>query len=177
MIGILLVTSEWSQRTVLTTYALVPRRSRITVAKCAAAVLLALAGTVCVLAAAAALNVLAPLWSAPGRWDLDGLLVARATLVAVAGALGGVAFGLLFMNSPLAIVLYFVLPTVLTVLGEAVPRWQGGLRWVDPNLTIPELYLPQVSGRAWAQAGVSVLVWVVLPLLAGAVRSERREAA
>jgi hypothetical protein len=175
VVGILLVTSEWSRRTAMTTYALVPRRSLVTVAKAGAAVLLALATTSFVLAVSVALNLLAPLWSAPGRWDVDWVVVAQATLVGVVAVLGGVAFGLLFMSSPLAIVLYFVLPTVLTVLAEAVERFRAPLRWLDINVTLPELYLPQVSGRAWAQAGASVLLWVVVPLLAGAVRTQRRE--
>jgi hypothetical protein len=175
VVGILLVTSEWSRRTALTTYALVPRRNRITVAKACAAVLLALATTVFALGASAALNLLAPLWSGSARWDLDWVVVAQATLVGAVAVLGGVAFGLLLMSSPLAIVLYFVLPTVLTVLAALVERLRGPLQWLDINLTLPELYLPDVSGRAWAQAGVSVLAWVVVPLVAGAVRTHRRE--
>jgi hypothetical protein len=175
VVGILLVTSEWSRRTALTTYALVPRRSRVTVAKAGAAVLLALATTVFVLGVSVALNLLAPLWSAPGRWDVNWVVVAQATLVGVVAVLGGVAFGLLFLSSPLAIVLYFVLPTVLTVLAEVVERLRAPLEWVDLNVTLAVLYEPQVSGRAWAQAGVSVLAWVVVPLLAGAVRTQRRE--
>jgi hypothetical protein len=63
---------------------------------------------------------------------------------------------------------------VFTVLG-IVERFREPLRWIDINLTLPELYLPEVSGRAWAQAGVSALVWVVVPLVAGAVRTQRRE--
>jgi hypothetical protein len=50
VLGILLVTSEWSQHTALTTFTLVPRRSRIIGAKVAAGVLLAAAGTVSALA-------------------------------------------------------------------------------------------------------------------------------
>ncbi len=175
VVGILLVTSEWSRRTALTTYALVPRRGRVTAAKAGAAVLLAVAATAVVLGVSVVLNLLAPLWSASGRWDLDWVVVAQATLVGIVAVLGGVAFGLLFMSSPLAIVLYFLLPTVLTVLGELVQRFREPLRWLDINVTLPELYLPQVSGREWAQAGASVLLWAVLPLIAGAVRTQRRE--
>ena len=65
--------------------------------------------------------------------------------------LGGVGFGMLLLSSPLAIVLYFVAPTVLTVLAEAVQRLRAPLRWLDVNVTLPELYAPQLSGRAWAR--------------------------
>lgn len=178
VIGILLVTSEWSRRTVLTTFTLVPRRGQITAAKTGAAVLLALLASAAALVVAVLLNVLVPLWSdGAGGWDLDWGMVARATLVAVLLTVAGVAFGLLLMSSPLAIVLFFVAPTVFTVLGEVVTRLREPLRWIDVNLTLPELYLPDVSGREWAQAGTSVVVWAALPLLAGAVRTARRDVA
>jgi ABC-2 type transport system permease protein len=45
IVGILLVSSEWSQRTALITFALVPRRSRVLLAKVVAGLLLALAAT------------------------------------------------------------------------------------------------------------------------------------
>jgi ABC-2 type transport system permease protein len=35
--------------------------------------------------------------------------------------LGGVAFGLVFLSSALAIVVYFVVPTVWAILGETIP--------------------------------------------------------
>ena len=62
MLGILSITSEWSQRTALTTFALVPRRERVVAAKLAAVVLAALASVLASLAVAAV-----------------GTLVARAT--------------------------------------------------------------------------------------------------
>jgi ABC-2 type transport system permease protein len=43
VLGILAVTSEWTQRTALTTFTLVPERSRVAVAKLLAAVALAVA--------------------------------------------------------------------------------------------------------------------------------------
>ena len=45
VLGVLLVTSEWSQHTALTTFTLVPRRSRIIAAKLTAGLLLAAAAT------------------------------------------------------------------------------------------------------------------------------------
>ena len=42
IVGLLLVTSEWSQRTALTTFTLVPERSRVVVAKLLAGCALAL---------------------------------------------------------------------------------------------------------------------------------------
>jgi ABC-2 type transport system permease protein len=58
ILGILSVTSEWSQRTTLLTFALVPRRERVTAAKALAACLLGALGLVVCLAAAAVGNLI-----------------------------------------------------------------------------------------------------------------------
>jgi ABC-2 type transport system permease protein len=62
VVGVLLVTSEWSQRTTLITFTLVPHRSRVLVAKLAASVVLAMAALVLCLAIA----ILATAIAAPG---------------------------------------------------------------------------------------------------------------
>ena len=156
VLGILCVTSEWSQRTTLTTYALVPQRHRITAAKAAAVSLLSLAMTTLALPAAVALNVLAPLVSDGGdRWDLGIRVVAQVALVGVLTALGGLAFGLALISSPAAIVLYFVLPTVLTVVAETVAKLREPLRWLDINVTVVELYRTDVTAVEWARVATS----------------------
>ena len=48
----------------------------------------------------------------------------------------GSAFGALLMNSPLAIVLFFALPTVWTVLGETVRALRTAAGWLDINVTV-----------------------------------------
>src|SRR5689334_25040951 len=77
VLGILLVTSEWSQRTALTTFTLVPRRERVIAAKAAAGVLLAAAATVvCAIVSAAVLDT-ADL-SRGGRWPDAALAIGYA---------------------------------------------------------------------------------------------------
>ena len=117
MLGILLVTSEWSQRPRLTTFALVPERGRVIAAKILAAIVLALAATVACLITAAAGNLVAG-----GSWDLSLGAIGRGALFETLGLLGGVAFGLVFMNSALAIVLYYILPTVWSIPRPEHPR-------------------------------------------------------
>lgn len=176
VVGILLATAEWSRRTALTTYALVPQRHRVTTAKVLAASLLAVAVTASVLAVSALLVLLVPLWSdTTGRWDLDLVLLAQATLGAVLLTLCGVAFGLALVSTPIAIVLFFVLPTVLTVVGATVDVLREPLGWLDINLTLYELYLPDITGQEWARAATSVLAWIAVPMAVGVVRTSRRE--
>ena len=162
----------------MTTYTLTPRRHRVTAAKAGAAVLLAVATSGILLSVSVVLNLLAPPWTdASGRWDRASTLVVQVTIVGVVGVLAGVAFGLMLQNSPLAIVLYFALPIAVSIVAEIVTRLQDPLRWVDINLTLPALYQPGVTAAEWARVGASVLVWVVVPFVAGAVRTSRREVA
>ncbi|HEY9292131.1 MAG TPA: ABC transporter permease, partial [Microlunatus sp.] len=53
ILGILLITSEWSQRTTLITFTLEPRRTQVIAAKLVAGVIMALAAMLLVLAVAA----------------------------------------------------------------------------------------------------------------------------
>jgi ABC-2 type transport system permease protein len=78
VLGILLVTAEWSQRTALTTFTLVPRRDRVIAAKAAAGVLLAAAATIVCAIVSAAVLVTADL-SRGGRWP-DTALAGRLSL-------------------------------------------------------------------------------------------------
>ncbi len=177
VLGILSITAEWSQRTALTTFALVPRRERVIVAKLAALVLAATASTLTSLATAAAGTAIAGLTGGAGTWRIDGTLVLHAAVVQVTGALMGAGFGLLLLNTPLAIVTYLLLPTLWSVLGEMIRPLRGPAEWLDTGRTMEPLFTPDVTGGQWARLAVSLLVWMVLPLVAGLVRTLRREAA
>ncbi|MGY2003773.1 hypothetical protein [Blastococcus sp. SYSU DS1024] len=90
VVGILLVTGEWSQRTALTTFALVPQRSRVLVAKMGAAVLLAVLGVLAGVAAAALAAALTPvLTDDPTSWSLGADQVVQVLLVQVLNVLVG----------------------------------------------------------------------------------------
>lgn len=175
VLGILSITSEWSQRTALTTYALVPRRERVVAAKLIAVVLAALASVLVILAVAAVGTLVASATGGAGTWQVDGALILNATIVQVASVLMGAAFGLMLLNPPLAIVGYLLLPTLWTVLGEVVRPLRGPAGWLDPNQTMEPLFTSHVTGEQWGRIAVSLLVWMVLPLAAGLFRTLRRE--
>jgi len=170
VLGILAVTSEWSQRTGLTTFALVPERGRVIAAKIIAAVVLGLAAVLACLLAAGIGNVIAG-----GSWDLTSSLLANGAIFEMAGMLGGVAFGLVFMNSALAIVLYYLLPTVWTILGETIHALDKPADWLDTTRTLQPLVDDQMTGQAWAHLGTSLGVWIGLVLLIGLWRLRRTE--
>ncbi|MCZ2825911.1 MULTISPECIES: hypothetical protein [unclassified Modestobacter] len=178
VLGILLVTSEWSQRTAMTTFTLVPRRSRVLVAKVLAATVLAVLGVAVAALASVLATVLTPVFSDAERdWDITAALVGQVLVVQVVSVLAGVAFGMLLLSSPLAIVLYFVLPTVFTILVSLISALDWVRDWLDLSTTSMPLFEDGVDAQGWLQFGTSVGLWVALPMLLGWVRIQRSEIA
>ncbi|GAA1788642.1 hypothetical protein GCM10009682_08400 [Luedemannella flava] len=172
VLGILLVTSEWSQRTALTTFTLVPRRHRVALAKVVAATLAGVA-SVPVSVVVATVATLA----SGGEWTFRAELLWYTALAQIIGVLMGVGFGMVLLNSPLAIVVYLILPTVWTILGATIRSLREAAAWLDTGVTTMALFEPGMTGGDWAKLGVSVAVWVALPLAAGLVRVTTREVA
>lgn len=175
VLAILSVTSEWSQRTALTTFALVPRRERVIAAKLVAVVLAALAAVLTSLALAAVGTLVAAATGGAGTWRFDGMLIVHAAVFQVATTLIGAGFGLLLLHTPLAIVAYLVLPIVWSILGGLVRPLHRAGEWLDTNRTMEPLFTPELTSGQWQRLVVSLLVWLVVPLVVGLVRTMRRE--
>jgi ABC-2 type transport system permease protein len=172
VLGILLVTSEWSQRTGLTTFALVPQRERIIVAKTIGATILTLcAVAACLLVAALGTAI------AGGEWNLGLGELGRYTLFELITMLGGVAFGLAFMNSALAIVMYFVIPIGWSILGETIHALDKPADWLDLGRPMQILAdgTTTMTGTNWAQLATATAVWVGVVLVIGLIRLRRTE--
>ena len=172
VLGILLVTSEWSQRTGLSTFALVPQRERIVVAKVIGATILTLLAVAACLVVATIGNAIAG-----GGWNLGLGELGRYTLFELITMLGGVAFGLAFMNSALAIVMYFVIPIGWSILGETISALDKPADWLDlgrPMATLADS-TASMSGTDWAQLATASAVWVGVVLAIGLVRLHRTE--
>ncbi|PZF79382.1 ABC transporter permease subunit [Jiangella anatolica] len=177
VVGILAVTGEWSQRTTLSTFALEPRRERVVAAKLSAAVLMAVGVVVASLAWAALANVVAPLVTdADGSWSFGAEDFGRVVLFQVIGMLVGSAFGLALLSTPLAIVLYFVLPTAWTILGTTISALETPAEWLNYQATtMPLIDDGGLSGTEWGQLGTSLALWLLLPLAFGLWRVLRSE--
>ena len=172
MIAVLSVTSEWSQRTGLTSFTLVPHRSRVITAK----LLVTLAvGVVSMLLAGvigAVGNVVGTAITGTDTvWDVT---VAEFSYIVIANVLGmllGFMLGVLLRNSPAAIVGYFVISFVLVPLSELLAQSQDWFRraqpWVDFNYAQGNLFNGDMSGDHWAQIGVTSLFWVAIPMAIG----------
>jgi ABC-2 type transport system permease protein len=176
VVGILLVTSEWSQRTAQVTFTLVPQRGRVLAAKICASVVLALAAFAITLGVAALFTALGGESAGPdGVWSLDGAVLAQTIAFTIISMLGGVAFGAAILLSAPAIVASFVVPLAVTAITHIISGLEDLGQWIDPSETYSSLTSHSLSGHEWAQVGTTLLLWVVLPLAIGTYRFLRGE--
>jgi ABC-2 type transport system permease protein len=171
--GILLVTSEWSQRTGMITFALVPVRSRVIAAKLLASIVITVTTLAAIVAIAAAGALVA---GVDGTWTHVVPLIDQSAVFLVAGMIIGVAFGMVALSSAPAAVALFTLPTAWAALAS-LPVFADVAPWLDTSRSLGPLHKELLSGTQWAHAGTSLAVWMLLPLLIGAWRITRREAA
>lgn len=186
VMGILAITSEWSQRTNMATFTLEPRRSRVVVAKLLASVVAALASVVMAIVVGALGSALAAGLGADVDWSADAELLAGFAIAQVLGLLTGFAFGTLLLNTPAAIVCFFayftLVPTMLAVAGELMDWFEEVRPWVDfADAQLPLTDFGQDADELgfgaihWGQFAVSGAIWFVLPLVAGFRRMLRAE--
>jgi len=164
VIGILLVTSEWSQRTAMVTFTLVPRRLRIFAAKLLAG--LALSGAAFVLSLVAGVAMTA---AAAGDWSFSFALGVQGAVSVVVPMLAGIGFGAVLLASAPAIVLYYVLPAAWSALGS-IPAVESVAEWLDQARTMTPLLEETLSSGQWARVATSLALWLALPLAVGCWR-------
>jgi ABC-2 type transport system permease protein len=167
--GILLVTSEWSQRTALITFTLVPQRLPVLSAKIVASVLIALAATV----AAVAVSVLGTA-VAGGELTLSAAMLGQMVVYTLTAMLTGVALGALLQQSAPAIVASFAAPLAITALAS-IPQLKSSLIWIDQARTLGPLTDDTLSATEWAHAGTTLVAWLAIPLAIGGWRLARGE--
>jgi hypothetical protein len=174
VLGILLICSEWGQRTALVTFTLTPHRGRVLTAKVVAALLFALAA---IAVAAIPAAILAAVGGADDPWgDVSVGLLARVLLAFVLGVAWGLAFGAALLNSALAIVGYFLVPTLISIVGGIWTGIADTIVWFDLNQSSGELFgSGSMSGSDWAHLATGVLLWIVLPGAIGTWRVLRSE--
>jgi hypothetical protein len=172
LVLLMAMTAEWSQRTAMTTFTLEPRRGRVLGAKVLAGLIISvvaglfalLAGTVAVLAAGHAGRVVASGWN----WsELAGF-----ALFIVLTSMVGMAIGAAVHNTAAAIVSYFVLAGLFSLL--MIPALQKAGDWINTGTTFGWMLAGDWSGHV-GQIAVSAALWIALPLAVGTVRTVRRE--
>jgi hypothetical protein len=172
LIAILSITSEWSQRSGLTTFTLVPHRSRVIGAKAISSVTVGLVATLLALAIGALGNVAGTAITGTALvWDASLTDCLSIVLGSVLSLLTGFMLGVLIRATTGAIVAYFVYAFLLpTLFGLAASQdWFRDLQpWVDVQFAQAPLFnFETPTGDQWAQIGFTGLIWLVIPLIVG----------
>ena len=172
IIGLLSITSEYSQRTGLTTYTHVPWRGRVIAAKMLVTLAVGVASMFLALAVGAVGNLLgSAITGLDPVWNITVAQFAQIVLANILGMLIGFTLGALFRSSAGAIVGYFVYSLVLPAALGALAAFQEWFRdlqpWVDVNYAATRLFDSSMTAEYWQQLGVTTLVWLWIPLALG----------
>ena len=179
VLGIMVVTSEWGQRTAMVTFALEPRRPRVIAAKAMVGILLTLVTIAIAMLAGLVCNLLYGVFQGHADWTFGWSGFFAFLLTQVFAMLGGFALATLFLNTPAAIVVFFIykwaLPGLIA-LGSVFMSWFNDFApWINFQAAQNELYEPPLTGDQWGQLVVSGTVWLVVPLVIGIIRVLRAE--
>lgn len=179
LVGILLVTSEWSQRTGQTTFSLEPRRSTVIWAKLVVGLVYSAVTVFVALGLGAIFNGLygAIAGSVDFTFPFKGIV--GFFIAQCISMLTGFAIAALLLNSPAAIVVYiasrFILPGLFGI-GEHLMGWFSHVGpWLDFNSAQAPLYDWSFTAKTFGEFLVSGFIWLVLPLGFGLWRILRAE--
>jgi ABC-2 type transport system permease protein len=171
VVAILMLTGEWSQRSVFTTFTQEPRRIRVVNAKLAASLVLGLLAAVFGGVVTVAGLGLATASGRAVEADLTAGAITGYLLFVLLNVLAGVALGALLQSSATAIAASFALPAAFALLGAASKLVA---EWIDMSTTFNWVLENEWGGHV-PQISVAILFWVAVPLAAGVVRTIRRD--
>ena len=180
MVALLSITSEWSQRSGLTTFTYVSSRRRVVGAKTLSAVIVAIASMLFAFVAGALGNVVgSAIAGVPAVWDLSlghALTIVLGNLVSLSI---GTMLGMVLRSSAGGLVMYFVLVLLvpnLSALLATSQDWYHDLQpWVDLPYAQAYLFEGMETGAQWAHVATAFTLWVVLPGIYGLRRVMRSE--
>jgi ABC-type transport system involved in multi-copper enzyme maturation permease subunit len=177
VIGIMAMTSEWTQRTALTTFTLSPRRVRVQLAKFTAAVVLSVLVLTAVVALVAGSTALGGAisgdqvnWGTAQSGLLDGL--SGVYLANALNVVMGAAMGAVLAQTAIAVVVYFVAPTVWSFAGTALLKSKAD--WLDVFGAFGRIAERDMGGKL-PESLTAIAFWIVLPTVLGLWISSRRE--
>ncbi|HEY2877655.1 ABC transporter permease [Nocardioides sp.] len=180
MVALLSITSEWSQRSGLTTFTYVPSRRRVVWAKTLSAVIVAVASMLFAFAVGAVGNVVgSTIAGTPTVWDLSlghALTIVLGNLISLSI---GTMLGMLLRSSAGGLVMYFVLvllvPNLSGLLATSQDWYKDLQPWVDLPYAQTYLFEGMQTGAQWAHVATTVGLWIVLPGIFGLRRVMRSE--
>jgi len=172
MVALLGITSEWSQRSGLTTFTYVPNRRLVVGAKTLSSITIAVASMLFAFAIGAVGTVVgSQIAGIPAVWDVSlghALTIVLGNLTCL---LTGTMLGMLLRSSAGGLVTYFVItllvPTMSQLLATSQEWFAKAQPWVDLNLAQSYLFEGTMTGAAWAHIATTVTLWIVLPGILG----------
>jgi hypothetical protein len=172
IIAVLSVTSEWSQRSGLTTFTLVPHRGRVITAKAISCVGVAVVSIPFAFGIGALGNVVGTtIAGVDPVWDVTLSDLVNIVLANVLGMAVGFMLGVVIRSTPGAIVGYFVYSFLLPGLSLLLAASQDWFRqlqpWVDFHFAQGVLFDGTLSTQQWAHLGVTGVIWLIIPLAIG----------
>jgi len=180
VLGIMVVTSEWTQRTAMVTFALEPRRARVIWAKLGVGLVWTAFTVVFALVMGVVFNLLYGAIAGGTDWSGGAGVVGFVITQAIA-MLIGFSWAALVLSTPAAIVIYFAylfaLPTILGI-GSALMHWfKSFAEWINFGQAQSPLYdgFWNMSGSEWGKLVVSGILWLAVPLALGLRRIMRAE--
>jgi ABC-2 type transport system permease protein len=172
VIAILSVTGEWTQRSGLSTFTLVPHRGRVVAAKAIACVVVAVVAVPLAFGAGALGNVLgAATAGIDPVWNLTVANLATNLLANVLAMLVGFTLGVLIRTSVGALVAYLVyqvlLPTLFLILVASQVWFRRLQPWVDFDYAQSALFNQTTTVQQWVHLAVTGTVWLAIPMTIG----------
>ena len=172
MVALLSITSEWSQRSGLTTFTYLPNRRMVVLAKTLSSITVAIASMLFAFAIGAAGSVVgSAIAGVPQVWNVTPGHALTIVLGNLTCLLTGTMLGMLLRSSAGGLVTYFVItllvPTMSQLLAASQSWFEKLQPWVDLNLAQSFLFEGMHTGAQWAHLLTTVTLWIVLPGLVG----------
>jgi ABC-2 type transport system permease protein len=180
MVALLSITSEWSQRSGLTTFTYVPSRRRVIWAKTLSSVAVAVASMAFAFVVGAIGNVVGSTIAGTSMvWDLSVGHAATIVLGNLVSLLTGTMIGMLLRSSAGGLVTYFVVTLLVPNLSGLLADSQNWFKhlqpWVDLSFAQTFLFEGMHTGAQWAHIATAVTLWIVAPGIFGLHRVMRSE--
>jgi ABC-2 type transport system permease protein len=171
VVAILMLTGEWSQRSIITTFTQEPRRIRVVNAKLVVATLIGVGAAVFGGLVAAIGIAITATSDRAFEANLSFGTIAGYLLYLLLNVLAGATFGALVQSSATAIASYFVLNPAVALLGTTSTFVNT---WIDTETTWNWVLENKWAGHV-PQILCSIVLWLAAPLAAGIARTLRRD--
>ena len=172
IIGLLAMTSEWTQRTALATFTMVPRRLRVVAAKFVASMMLSLGLLIVGVLLALGATALGGVIHGHAMYDASFDDLRGALMIVVLQVVMASAFGALAAQTAVALVAYLAAPAIWADFAPGL--FKGAAPWFDVFGAYDRLSSNRPLDHV-AQTLVSITVWVAIPAAIGVLRSIHRE--